>query len=311
VARVLIVGCGCRGRSLAGALVADGHAVRGTTRDHARTAAIEESGADAVVADPDRLGTLMTALVGVSAICWLMGGAADAPALNGERLETLTERFLPLARSLAMRYHGGGEPLEDLVQVASLGLVKAIEGFDPARGKPFNAYAVPTILGELRRHFRDRVWNLHLPRSLQELTMRVDDAVDALTEANGRSPTVAEIAADLDVGTEDVLEAMGASEARRTLSLDAPRWRDDGDLAPAVETVGAEDPGYDRVEAELASSTADLSERERSILEMRFGEDMTQSEIGAVLGISQMQVSRLMRRALRKLLASVRGEVPA
>jgi RNA polymerase sigma-B factor len=225
-------------------------------------------------------------------------------------LDTLTQRFLPLARSLAMRYHGGGEPLEDLVQVASLGLVKAIEGFDPARGKPFNAYAVPTILGELRRHFRDRVWNLHLPRSLQEATMQVDEAVDKLTEEQGRAPTVTEIAAHLGIEAEDVLEAIGASEARRTLSLDAPRSREDGDLAPAVEMVGSTEPGYDRVEADLASTTAGLTDRERAILEMRFGEDMTQSQIGEVLGVSQMQVSRLMRRALRKLLASVQGEVP-
>jgi RNA polymerase sigma-B factor len=226
-------------------------------------------------------------------------------------LDSLTQRFMPLAKSLAMRYHGGGEPLEDLVQVASLGLVKAIEGFDPSRGKPFNAYAVPTILGELRRHFRDRVWNLHLPRSLQEATMRVDDAVDKLTEENGRTPTVAEIAAHLGIETEDVLEAIGASEARRTLSLDAPRRREDDDLAPTIETVGGDDPGYDRVEADLAATGAGLSDRERSILEMRFGQNMTQSEIGEVLGVSQMQVSRLMRRALRKLLESVRGEGPA
>jgi RNA polymerase sigma-B factor len=223
-------------------------------------------------------------------------------------LETLTKRFMPLARSLAMRYHGGGEPLEDLVQVASLGLVKAIEGFDPSMGKPFNAYAVPTILGELRRHFRDRVWNLHLPRSLQEATMQVDGAIDKLTERNGRPPTVAEIAEHLEIETEDVLEAMGAAEARRTLSLDAPRRGEDGESAAAIESVGSEDSGYDRVEAELASATADLSERERLILEMRFRQGMTQSEIGERLGVSQMQISRLMRRALRTLLASVRGD---
>jgi RNA polymerase sigma-B factor len=225
-----------------------------------------------------------------------------------ELLEQLAERFMPLARSLAMRYHGGGEPLEDLVQVASLGLVKAIEGYDPSLGKPFNAYAVPTILGELRRHFRDRVWNLHLPRSLQEATMRVDGAVDKLTELNGRSPTVGEIAAHLEVDTEDVLEAMGAAEARRTLSLDAPRRGEDGETSAAIESVGSEDPGYDRVEAELASATADLSDRERLILELRFQQGMTQSEIGERLGVSQMQISRLMRRALRTLLDSVRGD---
>jgi RNA polymerase sigma-B factor len=225
-----------------------------------------------------------------------------------QALETLAERFMPLARSLAMRYHGGGEPLEDLVQVASLGLVKAIKGFDPSLGKPFNAYAVPTILGELRRHFRDRVWNLHLPRSLQEATMKVDGAIDKLTELNGKPPTVAEIAAHLEIEAEDVLEALGAAEARRTLSLDAPRRGEDGESTAAIESVGSEDRGYDRVEAELASATAGLTDRERLILELRFRQGMTQSEIGERLGVSQMQISRLMRRALRTLLASVRGE---
>jgi len=230
--------------------------------------------------------------------------AARTPQL----LDALVQRFMPLARSLATRYRGGGEPLDDLVQVANLGLVKAIEGFDPARGRPFNAYAVPTILGELRRHFRDRVWNLHLPRSLQEATMQVDDAAKVLTESLGRSPTVGEIASHLGVESEEVLEAMGAAEARRTLSLDAPRSHEDGDSVPAVDMVATEELGYDRVEAELASTTAELDDRERAILSMRFGRGMTQSEIGGHLGVSQMQVSRLMRRGLRKLLASVQGD---
>jgi RNA polymerase sigma-B factor len=224
-----------------------------------------------------------------------------------ELKEELVHRFMPLARSLAMRYRGASESLDDLIQVANLGLVKAIDGFDPGRGRPFTAYAVPTILGELRRHFRDHVWNLHLPRSLQERTMAVDQAVTKLTELNGRTPTVAEIAEKIDASEEEVLEAMSASEARRTVSLDAPRLRDDGESAPTVETVPSEEPGYDTVEAAMTSEVAGLDEREWLVLKLRFGRGMNQHEIGQRLGVSQMQISRIMRRALRKLLESVQG----
>jgi RNA polymerase sigma-B factor len=228
-----------------------------------------------------------------------------------ELKEELVRRFMPLARSLAMRYRGASESLEDLVQVANLGLVKAIDGFDPGRGRPFTAYAVPTILGELRRHFRDHVWNLHLPRSLQERTMAVDGAVSKLTEQNGRFPTVTEIAEKLDASEEDVLEALCASEARRTVSLDAPRLRDDGESAPTVETVPTEELGYDTVEAEMTAEIAGLDEREWLVLTLRFGRGMNQHEIGQRLGVSQMQISRIMRRALRKLLDSVQGSEPS
>jgi RNA polymerase sigma-B factor len=229
-----------------------------------------------------------------------------------ELQEELVRRFMPLARSLAMRYRGATESLEDLIQVANLGLVKAIDGFDPGRGRPFTAYAVPTILGELRRHFRDHVWNLHLPRSLQERTMQVDGAVAKLTEQNGRFPTVAEIAEKIDASEEDVLEALCASEARRTVSLDAPRLRDDGESAPTVETVPTEELGYDTVEAEMTAQIAGLDEREWLVLKLRFGRGMNQHEIGQRLGVSQMQISRIMRRALRKLLDSVQGsETPS
>jgi RNA polymerase sigma-B factor len=221
--------------------------------------------------------------------------------------EDLVERFMPLARSLALRYRGGSEPLDDLLQVANLGLLKAIDGFDPGRGKPFTAYAVPTILGELRRHFRDHVWPVHLPRSLQELTLDVDQAVTRLTEELGRFPTVAQIAERLEVESEDVLEAMRADEARRTLSLDAPRRRDDDDPLPAVETVGSEELGYDSVEASLSARAAGLDQRDWHVLRLRFSENLNQDEIGERIGVSQMQVSRILRGALRKLLDAVRG----
>lgn len=229
--------------------------------------------------------------------------ASRDPALR----EELVTRLMPLARSLALRYRRASEDLDDLLQVANLGLVKAIDGFDPARGRPFAAYAVPTILGELRRHFRDHVWNVHLPRGLQELTLKVDEATTKLTEEQGRAPTVAQIAERLEVSEEDVLEAMRADEARRTLSLDAPRARDDADSGSAIETIGVEDLAFDRVEAGLASERADLDQREWRVLRLRFGSSMTQYEIGQELGVSQMQVSRIMRKALRKLLAAVQG----
>jgi RNA polymerase sigma-B factor len=231
--------------------------------------------------------------------------AADrSPALR----EEVVERFMPLARSLAMRYRRQTESLDDLIQVAGLGLVKAVDGFDPERGKPFAAYAVPTILGELRRHFRDHVWTVRLPRGLQELSMRIDSATTDLTEELGRMPTAAELSERLEVSVEDVLEAIEASHARRTLSLDAPRRNDVEDAGPAIETLPSTEPGYDRIEADLAASTADLDTREWEILRMRFNEELTQSEIAERLGVSQMQISRVSRRALWKLLNAVRGE---
>ena len=225
-----------------------------------------------------------------------------------ELREEVIRRFMPLARSLAMRYRRQTESLDDLVQVAGLGLVKAVDGFDPARGKPFAAYAVPTILGELRRHFRDHVWTVRLPRGLQELSMKIDSATTDLTEELGRLPTPTELSEHLAVSVEDVLEAIEATYARRTLSLDAPRRSDGDDPGPAIETLPASESGYDRVEADLAAVSADLDTREWEVLRMRFNEELTQSEIAKRLGVSQMQISRVSRRALWKLLAAVRGE---
>jgi RNA polymerase sigma-B factor len=224
--------------------------------------------------------------------------------------EDLARRFMPLARSMALRYRGGTESLEDLVQVASLGLVKAIEGFDPDRGRPFAAYAVPTMLGELRRHFRDHVWNVHLPRGLQERTMAVNDAIQKLGDDLGGSPTVAQIAGRLDLSEEEVLEALQADEARRTLSLDAPRSFEDAEAAPTIEFVPTTEPGYEAVDSQLAAAGADLDERERYVLQLRFGRDLNQYEIGRRLGVSQMQISRIMRKALRKLLDAVQDDEP-
>jgi RNA polymerase sigma-B factor len=222
--------------------------------------------------------------------------------------EELVKRFLPLARSLALRYRGASEQLEDLIQVASLGLVKALDGFDLERGRSFIAYAAPTILGELRRHFRDRVWELRLPRGLQERTMAVQEAAQKLGEEHGQTPTVAQIAERLEITEEEVSEALQAEEARRTLSLDVPRSREDSESVPMIETVGSAETGFDRVEAQFAAEGAPLTERERTVLQLRFEHDLNQYEIGRRLGVSQMQVSRIMRKALRKLLDAVQAE---
>jgi RNA polymerase sigma-B factor len=224
--------------------------------------------------------------------------------------EELVHRFLPLARSLALRYRGSSEDIEDLIQVASLGLVKALDGFDFERGKSFIAYAAPTILGELRRHFRDRVWEVRLPRGLQERTMAVSEAAGELSDDLGHTPTVSQIAARLGWDEEEVSEALQADQAPRTLSLEVPRSREDAGSTTIMETLGETEPGYDAVEAQLAAEDAPLDERERLVLELRFEQDLNQYEIGRRLGVSQMQVSRIMRGALRKLLAAVQTVTP-
>ncbi len=213
----------------------------------------------------------------------------------------LVERFLPLARSIARRYENLGEPTEDLNQVASLALIHAVDRFDTNRGCAFTSFAVPTIVGELKRHFRDRGWAVRPPRSLQELSLRVDRATRSLTQQLDRQPTVAEIAQALDRDVEHILEAQRARVARSALSLEAPRR---ADLGPALEDeCGREDDGYDRAESRalLGRLMTLLPAREREVIRLRFGADMTQTEIGAALGISQMQVSRSLRNAIDRL----------
>lgn len=222
--------------------------------------------------------------------------------------EELVRRFLPLAMSLANRYAGGPEPTEDLQQVASLGLVKAIEGFDPTLGHGFASYAAPTILGELKRHFRDRGRQVHLPRGLQERIALIDRAAQELPTKLGRVPNANDIAEHCGLGLEEVLEAMEAASVRRPYSLDA-RVGPDEDSGALVETIGDEDPSFATVEygEAIARTLEELPDRERTILHLRFVEDLTQSEIAARVGISQMHVSRLLRRALDELRQQVEG----
>lgn len=221
--------------------------------------------------------------------------------------DELVERFMPLARRLAARYRGDREPLEDLVQVASLGLVKALDRFDPERGVAFSSYAVPTILGELKRHFRDRGWSVRVPRDLQERIAKVDRAIAELPGRLGRAPSVNEIADRLEIEPEEVLEAMEAGQAHHAMSLDAQSLTEDGEGVPLTERLGGRDPGFNTVEygAAIEDALESLSERDRTVLHLRFVEDMTQTEIAERVGVSQMHVSRILRAAVERL----RGEV--
>lgn len=217
--------------------------------------------------------------------------------------DALVEKFLPLARSLARRYDRSSEPFDDLVQVASLGLVKAVDRFDPSRGHAFASFAVPTILGELKRYFRDSGWAVHVPRGPQERALKVEEAQQRLTLRSGRAPTVSEIAEYLEMPIEDVLEALQAAQAYDTLSLDAPRPSRDGDAETYGESLGELDDRFALVEADVtvAEALRHLPERERRVLHLRFVEDLTQTEIAKRIGVSQMQVSRLLRRSLEQL----------
>jgi RNA polymerase sigma-B factor len=214
----------------------------------------------------------------------------------------VVERFLPLARQLARRYARGNEPLDDLFQVASVGLLKAIDRYDPARGYAFSTFAVPTIVGELKRYFRDTGWAVHVPRPIQDRIVQINRMMAQLSRELGRSATSAEIAASLGCGLEEVVEAMEASTAFDAVSLETPRGGDD-DTGSYAETVGADDEGYELVEyaATIAPAMNAMSPRDRLILKLRFEEDLTQSEIADRLGISQMHVSRIIRRSLTRL----------
>ena len=217
--------------------------------------------------------------------------------------EMLVRRYLPLAKRLARRYGRSSEPLDDLQQVASLGLLKAIDRFEPERGTAFASFALPTILGELRRYFRDCGWSVHVPRGTQERALRVQHAQERLATAD-RAPTVSQLAEYLELDREQVLDALQAVEAYEALSLDAPCPGDEGEgVMSFVETFGVQDESYDRVElnASISRVLERLDERERVVVRLRFVEDLSQTQIASRIGVSQMQVSRLLRRALERL----------
>ncbi|MEZ5157160.1 MAG: sigma-70 family RNA polymerase sigma factor [Solirubrobacterales bacterium] len=227
------------------------------------------------------------------------------PALR----EELIERFMPLARALAGRYSAGMEPYEDLLQVASEGLVKAVDRFDADRAVSFSSYATPFILGTLKHHFRDNTQSMRIPRSLQEQMARVNAIAASFRAEHGREPTVEEIASESRSSVESVIDALAADRSRSPVSLDRPAGGDgEEDSQPFSETIPAHEPGYDTVEAQLATDEVVLDEIERRALRLRYEEGLTQREIGERVGVSQMQVSRVLRRALTKLLSAVRGE---
>jgi RNA polymerase sigma-B factor len=217
----------------------------------------------------------------------------------GARAE-LTERFVPFAEYLARRFSGRGESIDDLNQVAMIGLLNAIDRFDPSREVKFSTYAAATIVGELKRHFRDKGWALRVPRRLQELAVRVNGALPELSQQLGRSPTIPELASHLDVSTDDIAEAMDAVQAYSTTSLDTPA----GEEAKApIEWVGQDDPSIELLDewSSIAPAVAELSPRDRRVLYLRFFRGLTQSEIADDVGVSQMHVSRILTQTLDKL----------
>ena len=223
--------------------------------------------------------------------------------------DELIARFLPLARKLARRYAQSSEPYEDLVQVASLGLVKAVERFDPARGFAFSSFAVPTIVGELKRYFRDTAWALHVDRGAQERARRITDAQQKLGSRTGRMPTIDEIAQYLEISQEEVLDGLQTAEAYGAVSLDAPMAGEDDEDSTRLDALGVEDTRLELVDdhATIFAAARHLPTREREILFLRFNEDLTQSEIAERVGVSQMQVSRLLRQTLARLRALAEG----
>jgi RNA polymerase sigma-B factor len=224
--------------------------------------------------------------------------------------EELVQRNMAFAKRLALRYRGASESFDDLLQVANLGLLNAVDRFDPERGIPFTAFASPTILGELKRHFRDRVWTVRVPRGLHDRMAEVDKATTELTKQLQRSPTVGEIAERLGLEQTDVLEVLEANHNRRPLSLDRPAGGEDSDEAPPSEWVGEEDDRFELVEGRIALDAVlpYLEERERIVLRLRFVEDMTQSQIAEQIGHSQMHVSRILRRALVRIRERIEEE---
>jgi RNA polymerase sigma-B factor len=221
--------------------------------------------------------------------------------------EQLIEQYMSLVRSLARRYAYRGEQLDDLVQIGAIGLIKAIDRFDLDRGVELTTYATPNIIGEIKRHFRDRGWSVRVPRGLQELNIQLSRLLEELTVQLGRSPTIPELAKAAGVTDEEVLEALESGRAYSSLSLSAGTSQDEEGALDPLESIGTEEPRYEISEdmAVLAPGFKALDERERRILHLRFFEGLTQSQIAQQVGISQMHVSRLIRRSLEKIRAEI------
>jgi RNA polymerase sigma-B factor len=228
-----------------------------------------------------------------------MGAPATAPAVRDAARDHVIELYLPLARRLARRYYAGGEPMDDLFQVAVIGLIQAVDRFDARKGQTFAAYAIPTIVGELRRHFRDRVYDIRIPRTVQERAMRIRAAVDELDQKLGRTPGVPDVADHLGITEEDVIEAVAVADARTAVSMDSLNSA----MSPGStsrERFGVDDPELEHAEsrAQVRSLLTALPPRERRIVWLRYFREQKQSEIADDLGISQMHVSRLLAASL-------------
>jgi RNA polymerase sigma-B factor len=230
-------------------------------------------------------------------------GSEEGDASHQAARDALVEQHLPLVEHLARRFRNRGEPYDDLVQVATIGLIKSVDRFDLERGVEFSTYATPTIVGEIKRHFRDKGWAVRVPRRLQELRLSLASATSELSQKQGRSPTVSELAAHLKITDEEVLEGLESANAYSTLSLDAGDSGSGDEPMPVAETLGVEDEGLEGVEyrESLKPMLEQLPPREKKILMLRFFKNMTQSEIAAEIGISQMHVSRLLARTLAQL----------
>jgi RNA polymerase sigma-B factor len=239
----------------------------------------------------DRAGELINTLAGLPA------GHPGRARLRDRTIEA----WMPLARHLASRYAGRGEPVDDLQQVAVMGLIKAVDRFEADRGVDFAGFAIPTIVGELKRHFRDKTWSVRVPRRLQELRLAITGANNTLSHTLGRSPTVADIAVHLGITEEEVLEGLEGARAYNSASLSAPAGADG--TTTLGDTLGSEDNGFALAELRIAlgPALAGLDEREQKIISLRFYGNLTQSEIAQQVGISQMHVSRLLTKALAKL----------
>jgi RNA polymerase sigma-B factor len=234
----------------------------------------------------------------------VLGGLdEDSPAYRRQR-DAIVTRCLPLAEHIARHYDRRGEDLEDLTQIARLGLVNAVKRFDPEKGAGFLSFAVPTMMGEVRRHFRDHGWAMHVPRRLKDRHVQLTRAMSDMTQSLGRAPTPSELAEYLEIDRQDVVESLVASAAYRTHSIDAPvGGGDDGDARMLQDTVGGPDPAFARItdQESVRPLIAALPERERTILYLRFFDSMTQSQIAERIGVSQMHVSRILERTLKEL----------
>jgi RNA polymerase sigma-B factor len=224
--------------------------------------------------------------------------------------DELVVRYVPATRQLARRYARSHESIDDLAQAAMVGLIRAVDRFDPAYGENFNSYAFPTMSGELKRYLRDTRWGVHMPRGLQERTLDVRRATARLSGRLDRAPRPDEIAAELGLSVEEVLDALQAEGARDPASLEAPRHATDDEDGVLADSIGGEDPGFDLIDelAAVEAALETLPERERRIVELRFNQELTQTEIADVVGVSQMQVSRLLRRAIGRMRIVAAGE---